>query len=532
MSGISLEIPHLDGVPRRIDVQPSDLIFLIGANGTGKSSLLLRLKQQLGGVARLVVAHRAVWLETDEVQLTASNRNQVENNLTGQEANEQSRTRDLTTGSRNQVMLYDLAHLENRQAQSALAAIKDDDIDLAKRIAAKTSAIGLITSILQASGLPIEIALSGGSLVARKQGYPEYGVSKLSDGERNAVLIAAYAVTMPKGCVLLLDEPERHLHQSIAAPLIANVLALRPDCSFIVLTHELALAIENSTSRVIQIQSYSHQAQQWDFDELSPNTPVRESIASAILGMRRRILVVEGEASSLDLQLYSILFPSISVFSKGTSSSVKNVVDGINNSQESHRSVAIGIVDGDAMLETDRKGLISRNIFPLVQYSIEYLYYCRSVFEWVICNHARIHGIDPSAAMASYKSLTVAAMVRDRERMVAMLCVQKVRSLAMTGLPTWQTIANETEWTKTIDLRAEFLHEGQMLDAAIEAQDTEYFLRRFPFRQSDLRNALAQACGLSDRFKYEHSVRTLALQSTEFSGLLVGLLGEVAEKLA
>lgn len=39
-------------------------------------------------------------------------------------------------------------------------------------------------------------------------------------------------------------------------------------------------------------------------------------------------------------------------------------------------------------------------------------------------------------------------------------------------------------------------------------------------------------CGLSDRFKYEHSVRTLALQSSEFSGLLVDLLGEVAEKLA
>ena len=42
-----------------------------------------------------------------------------------------------------------------------------------------------------------------------------YGAAELSDGERNALLISAEILTAKDGTLLIIDEPERHLHRSI-----------------------------------------------------------------------------------------------------------------------------------------------------------------------------------------------------------------------------------------------------------------------------------------------------------------------------
>ncbi len=54
--------------------------------------------------------------------------------------------------------------------------------------------------------------------IASKSGGPHYSVAKLSDGERNALLIAATVLSVTPETLLLIDEPERHLHRSIISP--------------------------------------------------------------------------------------------------------------------------------------------------------------------------------------------------------------------------------------------------------------------------------------------------------------------------
>ena len=56
-------------------------------------------------------------------------------------------------------------------------------------------------------------------------GKPEYILSlihifaELSDGERNALLIGSDVLTTEPNSLIILDEPERHLHRSIISPL-------------------------------------------------------------------------------------------------------------------------------------------------------------------------------------------------------------------------------------------------------------------------------------------------------------------------
>ena len=76
---------------------------------------------------------------------------------------------------------------------------------------------------MRLSNIPIEIAVEEGQkVVARKNGGAPYSIAELSDGERNAFLIAADVLTAKPGTLLLIDEPERHLHRSIISPLLQS----------------------------------------------------------------------------------------------------------------------------------------------------------------------------------------------------------------------------------------------------------------------------------------------------------------------
>ena len=94
--------------------------------------------------------------------------------------------------------------------------------DLASEAQAE-SPIAVINALLRESHIPIQISIRDNEQVtASKNGGPQYGAAQLSDGERNALLISANVLTASPASLLLIDEPERHLHRSIIAPLLGR----------------------------------------------------------------------------------------------------------------------------------------------------------------------------------------------------------------------------------------------------------------------------------------------------------------------
>ena len=135
-----------------------------------------------------------------------------------------------------------------------------------------------------------------------------FSIAQMSDGERNAAIIAATVLTVDPGTVLLIDEPERHLHRSIIEPFLSALFDRRRDCAFVVSTHEVALPVANPEARVLMVRSCQwsgdDKAKAWDVEVLEANADLPEDLKRAILGSRKRILFVEGEPQSLDLPLY------------------------------------------------------------------------------------------------------------------------------------------------------------------------------------------------------------------------------------
>ena len=75
----------------------------------------------------------------------------------------------------------------------------------------------------------------------------------MSDGERSAALIAATVLTVKPETVLLIDEPELHLHRAIIEPFLLALFKQRTDCAFVVSTHEIALPMAHPDARVLMV---------------------------------------------------------------------------------------------------------------------------------------------------------------------------------------------------------------------------------------------------------------------------------------
>ena len=82
-----------------------------------------------------------------------------------------------------------------------------------------------------------------------------YSMAQLSDGERNATIIAANVLTVDPGTTILIDEPERHLHRSIIEPFLSALFESRTDCAFVVSTHEVALPGAFANARTLMVRS-------------------------------------------------------------------------------------------------------------------------------------------------------------------------------------------------------------------------------------------------------------------------------------
>ena len=164
------------------------------------------------------------------------------------------------------------------------------------------------------------------SIIAKHSQGQSFDIPQMSDGERNAMIIAGHVITAEPGTVLLIDEPEKHLNRSISQPFLSALFELRKDCAFIISTHEIDLMIANPEARVLMLRSCKWNGDKcvaWDAKIIEPNSQLPETarlteeLKRAILGSRKRILFVEGDSNSLDNQLYDVLFPNLNRDSEG-----------------------------------------------------------------------------------------------------------------------------------------------------------------------------------------------------------------------
>ena len=215
-----------------------------------------------------------------------------------------------------------------------------------------------------------QLDISGDDIGVGVQGSNgSYKASDLSDGERAVFYLIGQTLTAADSSLLIIDEPELHVHRSIVSKLWDKLEAARKDCAFVFITHDLEFAATRIAQKFV-VHGY-HPAPQWNIEEIPDDTGFSEELTTLVLGSRRPVLFVEGEKQSLDTTIYRCCFPNWTVIPRGSCEAVIHSVVTMRNNEALHRVRCSGIIDADNRQSAERTHLNELGIVVLPVSEIE-----------------------------------------------------------------------------------------------------------------------------------------------------------------
>lgn len=362
--------------PTPIAIELGSSVVFVGANGSGKTRLAVLIEETVGDLAHRISAHRALTL------------NPAVPKIRGAEA-----LRTLRYGYQGEGAT--IAHRKGHRwsnSKPAVAMLNDFD-SLLQALFADQAVTTLEThtkyrsgTLMKATATKFEtlsdiwqrllphrqLVISGDDIQVSVVGMPgTYPASDMSDGERAVFYLIAQALVAAESSLLVIDEPELHVHPSIMSSLWDELEAAREDCAFLFITHDLHFAAARA-ARKYAIRSFTP-SPSWVIESVPEDTGFGEEVTTLILGSRRPILFVEGAGTSLDLAIYRCCYPQWTVIPRGSCEQVMHAVVTMRANAQLTRITCAGIVDADDYSADDTQYLNRLGVFPLSVSEVENL---------------------------------------------------------------------------------------------------------------------------------------------------------------
>jgi hypothetical protein len=196
-------------------------------------------------------------------------------------------------------------------------------------------------------------------------GYKEknYNATEMSDGERVIFYLVGEVVCAQPNSIIIIDEPEMHIHKSLIKTLFDLIENERTDCVFIYLTHDIDFAFTRQNA--VKIWSKSFDNNLWDYEFLNDEMPIPEQLYLEILGSRKPVIFIEGDNSSIDYEIYEQVYSDYTLKPLGGCEKVIQSVKSFNEQNAFHHINSFGIIDRDRRQDSDLLKLNSNNIWVL-----------------------------------------------------------------------------------------------------------------------------------------------------------------------
>ena len=532
---IKADVPNLSGQVINIPIEIGTPLFVVGPNGSGKSGLVQELYTRNWESAVRISAHRQNWMESNALPFSPQDRLNRENAIRSQDQQPTARWKEWGPESRVGIILANLIDSENAMGRNVRERLVSGDDKGAKEAANKPSPLENINLLLSESGIPVHLSIAAdSSIVAAKRGGVPYSIAALSDGERSAILTSGTVLTAGPGSFLLIDEPERHMHDSIVRPLLTQLFQMRSDCAFLVATHDLLLPVHYPNSRTVIVRDScvrEASVSAWDLDILPEDTEIDDTTRIAILGARRRVVFVEGRASSLDTPLYEILFPKVSISPQESCGAVERCVDGVRASAGLHWVEAFGIVDQDQLTAQKKASLLAKSIFALNVYSVEGLYYHPAIQRRVADRQVAVLGGSAEVLIRAAADAFIPAVDTQKTRLAARMTEQVVKDMISLQVPDWKAIASNAAISISVDAKSAMTTELTRLETLLAARDVSSIVARYPVRETGALGAIAANLGFKSCALYESAVRKLVEDDPDAKAEMLSLFGPLSPAL-
>ena len=215
----------------------------------------------------------------------------------------------------------------------------------------------------------------------------QYSAAEMSDGERVIFYLIGQCLSAPDNAIIIIDEPEMHLHKSIQQPLWSEIEKQRLDCMFLYFTHDVSFAAGSQQATKIWIKSYD--GSYWDWEEIEGIDGFPEALLLEILGNRKPVVFVEGDHSSIDAALYKSILSDFLVFPSGSCEQVITYTKAMGKNEAMHHLKVYGIIDRDRRSDAEIEKLKKNNIYTLDVAEVEHLF-CTEEILAIIHAHMKL----------------------------------------------------------------------------------------------------------------------------------------------
>lgn len=380
----NVNIPKKDNSNFELTLETGKTTIIIGANGSGKTRLAVHLEEQLGEKAHRIAAHRALSLNPNIEKISEAKAKQglfygnpewAKDISQRKSARWNNKSSTYLLNDFDRLLQYLFAQQNNLAVENHQKSKRGEEItnskiklDILQEVWERllpTKKLRITADDIRVSSIGIESA--------------DYSASEMSDGERAVFYILGQVLSANEGSILIFDEPELHIHKSIISNLWDEIEKLRPDCSFLMITHDIEFAATRVAKKYVVRNYYSDPA--WDISEI-PDSELDEQTITLILGSRKPILFVEGEKTSLDMATYRLCYPEWTVIPKG---SCKDVIQAVSSLRKLNEDMPIlnikcaGIIDRDTRDGSQIQELEEQGIKVLRYSEIENIFSLSSI---------------------------------------------------------------------------------------------------------------------------------------------------------
>ena len=390
----------------------SNSVIIVGANGAGKSKLGAWIEQQnFEGVHRIGSQRSLVFNENIQLKSYAEAENYVfygtDISVNGYARQNKSHrwNKKYTTTLLNDFenVLAALLAKTNNEEHDYVIACKRSEKEGTQKPDVPIMILDKLKQIWDEIFPQRRLSVNDAKFYASfsKDGIEnKYSATEMSDGERSVLYLASQVLCVPENKVLIMDEPELHLHPSIMNRLWQALEKYRSDCLFIYITHDLQFASMHSHADKIWIKEYD--GRNWKLQKIE-DKDLPEELLLEILGSRKNVIFVEGESNSYDTQLYSELYPNYLIVPCGGCSQVIARTKAFRNNPELHECEVYGIIDRDFRSEHEIEKYKTKGIYTINVAEVENLF----LVEELIKIMAEQFGADVDTAFHNVKQYVI-----------------------------------------------------------------------------------------------------------------------------
>ncbi len=233
-----------------------------------------------------------------------------------------------------------------------------------------------------------EIIFINGKVSAKKTGQPEYHAQEMSDGERVMLYLIGQCLCIPENSIIIIDEPEIHLHKSVVGKLWNKVENQIQNKILIYITHDLDFAASRTDAKKIWIQEYNGN-NKWVWQETPVDENLPEGLMLEIVGNRKNVIFCEGENGKLDATIYQLIYPDYHIIPRGGGDKVIEATKALRANTSLHHLTAHGIIDSDYKDDAEIAALLGHNVHTISVAEIESLFCIEPVLR-IISEHLEL----------------------------------------------------------------------------------------------------------------------------------------------